>query len=56
MLVLSDAKNKNFVRDGFKTQPLLTGGSVWFQPVSIVLNNDNRPERVRTVGQPAVGF
>ena len=27
-----------------------------FRPVSIVLNNDNRPEPDRTAGQPAVGF
>ena len=47
-------------RDGFKTQPAvdrrLTGGSVRFRPVSIVLNNDNRPEPDGTAGQPAVGF
>ena len=34
----------------------LTGGSVWFRPVSIVLNHDNRPEPDGTAGQPAVGF
>ena len=34
----------------------LTGGSVRFCPVSIVLNNDNRPEPDGTAGQPAVGF
>ena len=34
----------------------LTGGSVRFRPVSIVLNNDNRPEPDGTAGQPAVGF
>ena len=34
----------------------LTGGSVRFWPVSIVLNNDNRPEPDETAGQPAVGF
>ena len=34
----------------------LTGGSVRFRPVSIVLNNDNRPEPNGTAGQPAVGF
>ena len=50
------------VRDGFKTQPpskpnrRLTGGSVRFRPVSIVLNNNNRPEPDGTAGQPAVGF
>ena len=34
----------------------LTGGSVRFRLVSIVLNNDNRPEPDGTAGQPAVGF
>ena len=34
----------------------LTGGSARFRPVSIVLNNDNRPEPDGTAGQPAVGF
>ena len=34
----------------------LTGGSAQFRPVSIVLNNDNRPEPDGTAGQPAVGF
>ena len=33
-----------------------TSSSVRFQPVSIVLNNDNRPEPEGTAGQPAVGF
>ena len=39
-----------------KPNPRLTGGSVRFHPVSIVLNNDNRPEPDGTAGQPAVGF
>ena len=34
----------------------LTGGSVRFHPVSIVLNNDNRPKPDVTACQPAVGF
>ena len=34
----------------------LPGGFVRFRPVSIVLNNDNRPEPKGTAGQPAVGF
>ena len=34
----------------------LTVGSARFRPVSIVLNNDNRPEPDGTPGQPAVGF
>ena len=34
----------------------LTGGSARFRPVSIVLNNDNRPEPDGTGGQPAGGF
>ena len=34
----------------------LTSGSVCFRPISIVLNNDNRPELDGTAGQPAVGF
>ena len=34
----------------------LSGGSVRFRPVFIVLNNDNRPEPDGTAGQPAVGF
>ena len=34
----------------------LTGGSVRFRPVSIVLNNDNRPEPDGTARQPAVEF
>ena len=34
----------------------LTGGSGRFRPVSIVRNNDNRPEPDGTAGQPAVGF
>ena len=34
----------------------LTGGSIRFRPVSIVLNDDNRPEPDGTAGQPAVGF
>ena len=39
-----------------KPNSRLTGGSFRFRPVSIVLNNDNRPEPDGTVGQPAVGF
>ena len=34
----------------------LTGGSVRFRPVAIVLNNDNRLEPDGTASQPAVGF
>ena len=34
----------------------LTGGSVWFLPVSFVLNNDNLSEADGTKGQPADGF
>ena len=40
-------------RDGFKTQPPVDRR---FRPVSIVLNNDNRPEPDGTAGQPVVGF
>ena len=41
------------LRDDFKTQPPVDRR---FRPVSIVLNNGNRPEPDGTVGQPAVGF
>ena len=41
------------MRDDFKTQPPVDRQ---FRPVSIVLNNDNRAEQDRTIGQPAVGF
>ena len=34
----------------------LTGSSVRFWSVSIVINNGNRPEPEGTTGQPAVGF
>ena len=34
----------------------LTGGSVRFRPVSIVLSNENFPEPDGTAGQTAVGF
>ena len=34
----------------------MSGGSVQFQPVSIVLNNDNRPDPDGIGGQQVVGF
>ena len=34
----------------------LTGGSIWFLAVSIVLNNDNHVEPDGTAGQPPVEF
>ena len=47
---------RQLVRDGFKPNRRLPGGCVRFWPVSMVLNNDNRPEVDRTGGQLAVGF
>ena len=44
------------LRTTSKLNRRLTGDSDRFQPVSIVLNNDNRPEPDGTPGQPAVGF
>ena len=41
------------IRGGFKTQLPVDRR---FRPISIVLNNDNRPEPDGTAGQPAVGF
>ena len=34
----------------------LTGGSVWFRTVAIILNNGNHPEPDRTAGQQPVEF
>ena len=44
------------VRDDFKTNRWVIGSSILFRPVSIVLNNDNRPEPDGTAGQSALGF
>ena len=46
----------NQFRGGYKTNCRLPGGSVQFRLVSIVPNNDNRPEPDGTAGQQAVGF
>ena len=43
-------------RDGFKPNRRLTGGSVRFRAVSIVLNKDNRLEPDGTGGRPTVRF
>ena len=45
-----------FLGTASKPDPRLTGGSVRFRPVSVVLNNGNRPEPGRTAGQPVVRF
>ena len=45
-----------YLETASKPNRQLTGGSVQFRPVSIVLNNDNRPEPDGTAGQRAVGF
>ena len=47
---------KQWLGTASKPNRWLTGGSVRFRPVSIVLNKDNRPEPDGTAGQPAVGF
>ena len=39
-----------------KPNTRLTGGTIWFRPVSILLNNDNCLEPDGTTGQPVVGF
>ena len=48
----------NITQKGTASKPnrRVTSGSVRFRPVSIVLNNDNRPEPDGTAGQPRVGF
>ena len=47
-----------WMRLGMTSKPnrRLTGGSIQFQPVSIDLNNANRPEQDGTAGQAAVRF
>ena len=46
--------NENFMAS--KPNRWLTGSSVRFRSISIVLNNDNHSEPDGTGGQPAVGF
>ena len=53
---VEDIKAWPYLGTASKPNPRLTDGSVRFHPVSIVLNNDNRPEPDGTAGQPAVGF
>ena len=50
------SKYVGVLRDNFKIQLPVDRRFCPVRLVSIVLNNDNRSEPDRTIGQPAVGF